>query len=307
VRSLGYLGREVIEGGYSYILSGADGRRLVLHCFGRKSDQVCSSSDEVSLLRFCAMWGGMENYSETQVSKLCHSFNQDQPFSKLYKSIYSQESVLILEADLYVLDGMAEKSFHEKFELFVRQMNIVARNLNNCIFADKLEILERHDKAIKLFHSLDGNTDEAVQLYRLNSINGFAGSQNNLGDLFEKGEFVPKDDLLAMYWYTCASERGEPTAYLSLASILEQSRENTDALIIAAKYAILACRFLPEGRNMLSATEIKNNLKKILSEELFELAEYLANGFRPLYEERFVLSDSPGPKISIAPGSDLLN
>jgi len=145
--------------------------------------------------------------------------------------------------------------------------------------------MERHNKAVDGVHGIAPNIDEAISLYRQNAYLGYAGSQNNFGDLFESGTGVVKDELLAVYWYTRASERGEPTAYLSLASILAASQSNLDSLTVAAKYAILAAKKLPEGRNKISALQIKDNLQEILSPELYAYAEELAQSFKPIYEE----------------------
>jgi len=62
----------------------------------------------------------------------------------------------------------------------------------------KSKLVENHNKALSLLHA-DGDTgqiEQAIRLYRQNAHLGFAGSQNNFGDLFEDGDLVPKDLLL---------------------------------------------------------------------------------------------------------------
>jgi hypothetical protein len=44
-----------------------------------------------------------------------------------------------------------------------------------------------------------------------------------------------------------------------------------------------------------------------MSAELYALSESYAADFKPIYEEKWTLSDSPGPKVTVVPGSDLLN
>jgi len=68
--------------------------------------------------------------------------------------------------------------------------------------------------------------EDAARLYRQSADLGFAGAQNNLGDMYEAGQGVPKSEKAAIHWYTRAAERGEPTAYLSLASLLRNSGES---------------------------------------------------------------------------------
>jgi len=86
---------------------------------------------------------------------------------------------------------------------------------------------------------------EAFRLYQTSADLGFAGAQNNLGDHYERGEVVPQSDVGAVFWYTRAAERGEPTAYLGLASVLGNSDAGDDVLIEALKYAFLAKELLP--------------------------------------------------------------
>ena len=87
--------------------------------------------------------------------------------------------------------------------------------------------------------------EEALRHYQTSADLGFAGAQNNLGDHYERGEVVPQSDVGAVYWYTRAAERGEPTAYLGLASVLGNSDAGDDVLIEALKYAFLAKELLP--------------------------------------------------------------
>jgi hypothetical protein len=41
--------------------------------------------------------------------------------------------------------------------------------------------------------------------------------------------------------------------------------------------------------------------------ELYDLAETYAANFKPIYEEKGTLNDAPGPKVTVLPGSELLN
>lgn len=134
--------------------------------------------------------------------------------------------------------------------------------------------------------------EAAAQLYRQSAVLGFAGAQNNLGDLYETGKGVPKSDKMAVYWYTRAAERGEPTAYFSLASILAEAAVDPEVLVEALKYAALAYNFLPEGRNKSEAEVLAKALKAKLSAADIEHVRELAARWVPLYQEEHLIGDS---------------
>ncbi len=137
------------------------------------------------------------------------------------------------------------------------------------------------------------DTDAAVPLYRASSDLGFAGAQNNLGDLYDRGYAVSQSDIAAVYWYTRAAERGEPTAYLSLASIMSKGQADEALLIEALKFSILAHSMLPEGGNKDLAQLLKCMLMVRLSEEACCKAYELVKDWEPLFQEEYLLSDSP--------------
>jgi TPR repeat protein len=137
------------------------------------------------------------------------------------------------------------------------------------------------------------NPDLAVLLYRKAAEKGYAGSQNNLGDQYESGNNLPKSDEFAVYWYARSAERGEPTAYLSLATLFSQKAVDKEMLIEAAKFAILAIERLPDGLNKKTAKECLASLSSRLEEDDLELAYTLAEGWSPLFQEHRLMSDTP--------------
>lgn len=156
-----------------------------------------------------------------------------------------------------------------------------------------------HGRAVAL--SVAGKPSDFQKVFKLYSSSadaGFAGSQNNLGDAFEEGKIVPKDDLAAVYWYTRSAERGEPTAYLSLSSILFRLNADQSTLIDALKFALLAADLLPEGFNKQSAMKIANKLSDILPVSAREKAKKLADDWSPLYQEENLLTDDPTPNTN---------
>lgn len=137
---------------------------------------------------------------------------------------------------------------------------------------------------------------EVVRLYRESAADGFAGAQNNLGDLYELGEGVKRNDKFATYLYTRAAERGEPTAYLSLATFLIEGAEDAAILIEALKFALLAERHLPDGQNKNTASTAIRHIAVRLSADQRRTAAELAASWRPLYQERYLMSDTPASK-----------
>jgi len=307
IRDLGYKGKAVINEEKMFIESGASGHNFLIYCFPTVEETQFTPDTEIQYLRFRAWWINIEDYVESEIDALCNWYNLNQPFTKLFRQVSNEKSYLNLEADLYVLDGMSSGAFQFLYSKFVSHLEFADKQLQICKRNSKHEIIAQHDRAIQILQDPSADSEEAVNLYRKNSHLGFAGSQNNFGDLFERGEIVPSDNLLAVYWYTRSSERGEPTAYFSLASVLEKSRNNIDALTVATKYAILASEKLPEGKNKSSAIQIRDTLKEILDPEIFEFAEDLAKHFKPIYEEKWTLSDSPGPSVNVMPAPKSVN
>lgn len=308
IRNMGYKGQEFINDKFSGVESATNGRGFVVCPLLADEQPVMDDSTEATQLRFRTCWIGMDNLEESQADNLCNWFNLNQSFTKMYRQATESSYDIWLEADLYVLDGMSVAAFQNRVEAFIKSYEYAMKCLERCSYIDKNAIIDRHNKAIEILDGLGEDKKEAITLYRINSYLGFAGSQNNFGDQFEIGKLLPKDDLVAVYWYTRASERGEPTAYYSLATILlESSRDNIDGLILAAQYAILAAEQLPEGKNKISAIETRELLRSIIGDENYELADAHARNFRPIYKEKWTLGDSPGPDVTVVPGSGALN
>lgn len=139
----------------------------------------------------------------------------------------------------------------------------------------------------------DQDPEEAFRLYQTSADLGFAGAQNNLGDHYERGEVVPQSDVGAVFWYTRAAERGEPTAYLGLASVLGNSDAGDDLLIEALKYAFLAKELLPEGGNKDLATVLQGLIAAKLSRSLHDEFIQRVKNWEPLFQEEFLQADNP--------------
>lgn len=150
-----------------------------------------------------------------------------------------------------------------------------------------------HNLAISNRFGKNPNIKEAFRYYKLAAEDGFAGSQNNLGDLYEDGIATAQNDKAAIYWYTRSAERGEPTAYLSLSTLLPLGTEDKNIITQALMYAILASNGLPDGKNKMKAMQQANILAGKLSEDERKHAVDMARQWYPLYQEQDLMSDSP--------------
>ena len=135
--------------------------------------------------------------------------------------------------------------------------------------------------------------EEAFRLYQSSADLGFAGAQNNLGDHYERGQVVPQSDVGAVFWYTRAAERGEPTAYLGLASVLGKCEAGDDLLIEALKYAVLAKALLPDGGNKDLATVLEGLIAAKLTRSVHEEFTNRLQNWKPLFQEEYLQADNP--------------
>ncbi len=154
--------------------------------------------------------------------------------------------------------------------------------------------IESHDLHDRALISKDPKT--AALLYREAANRGFAGSQNNLGDIYESGRGVlKKNEKVAVYWYTRAAERGEPYAYWSLFSILMKDSPDAQSTIEAVKFGLLAIEHLPDGADREKARKDIRALKAVMPAWAFKRAVERARTWVPLFEEQYTMQPSTEP------------
>ena len=309
LKSMGYRAKICVENAvFSQIISASGGRPFSLFCFVAEEDKgQITPMTSITSINFSVSWLNLSQYNETEIDFFCDWINSNLPSCRICLSDAGSGLSLEFEYGLDNLEGMTQEAFGVQVMQFIDYLEYAQYCLTICPSFSTPETIKRHDKAVELKHGLEKNLNEAVDLYQQNAHIGFAGSQNNLGDLYEKGEGVPQDNFLALYWYTRSSERGEPTSYLSLASMFLEYGTSKDALILSAKYALLAIERLPEGRNMASALLIRDTLKDTLDPLFYEQAEKLASEYKPLYKEKWTMSDAPGPEFNETLGSTSLH
>lgn len=145
-------------------------------------------------------------------------------------------------------------------------------------------------------HGLNGlekNLTKARYWYYWSAINGFAGAQNNLGDMYEKGQGTPADIGLAIYWYTQAAMQGEPTAYLSLGELFLNGNGVAQNFFTAGFWLSLASKQLPEGQNRVDAIKGRDLAISKLDEKARRQLALRVYSFAPLKQTTHPLSDRP--------------
>lgn len=155
--------------------------------------------------------------------------------------------------------------------------------------------LAMHDLAFHLQYIGDQRSlAEAVNWYRLAAEVGgigFAGSQNNLGDMYEKGNGLPVSPGDAIYWYVRSAMQGEPTAYLSLGLCFADGVGVQKDHVEAAFWLLLAVRDLHEGSNRNDASEKLAELRNVIDSEQLAGAMKKADVFKPLRQTEYTIGD----------------
>jgi len=165
--------------------------------------------------------------------------------------------------------------------------------LNILKFENKLEAVLDFSLALEKRFGPNPSIADAIKLYRRSADEGFAGSLNNLGDLYEKGLGVEKNDKFSVYLYSRAAERGEPTGYLSLSTFLGEGTSDQEILVEAVKFGLLAVSTLPDGKNKDYAAQNLKVLTEKVSKESYARAVELARVWQPLYQEEYLMGDTP--------------
>ncbi len=156
------------------------------------------------------------------------------------------------------------------------------------------------ERALDLYHQAiwkhfgeEPDLQAAIALYRESADLGFAPAQTNLGYCYKRGTGVEQSDAIALYWATRAVERGEPTAYLSVATLLFKTATDESTLVEALKYALLAKTLLNNGGNKDLANVYVGLISAKLSPESMAKVYELTSKWESLVQPEFVQNDSP--------------
>lgn len=156
--------------------------------------------------------------------------------------------------------------------------------------------LAMHNLGVEYAHgnsSTPVDLDKAAYWYSSSAVLGFAGAQNNLGDMYEGRSEADSDMGLSVYWYTQAAMQGEPTAYLSLGDIFFNGKGVPKNYVTASIWLSLAQKHLPDGVNKNKATSLLNKAFASLDEKMQKYVRNRVFNFVPLKQTENKLSDKP--------------
>ena len=288
----GYRAKIKTGNDFLYIASGANGHPIVIYFFNetpKNVDDICLS------FQLEARWTGVPSTEVSRLSKVCNDFNAEYRYIRACLIENNESYTLQIMADYPAPSGLSDERLINFFELFIF---FCGELFSKSKAGEKInvppdEIYDRHNEAVRLMHAEQPDFYKAIEYYKINSDFGFAGSLNNLGDVYENGITVRQNNLAAIYYYSRSAERGEPTAYLSLANLLSHGQPDKSILIEAAKYAILAIKGLPSGGNKLKAQKLFQEINERLEDEELDKASNLAKNWKPLFNELGKMKDSP--------------
>jgi hypothetical protein len=234
----------------------------------------------------------------------CNELNAEYRFGRFYVGGNDGgRRFLVVQMDAFA-DGSTDDDLRRNCDLFISCAGMF-RTLLTRIENDAENIsVDEHNRAQRLIHGTEEERTEAAELYHSAACRGFSGAQNNLGDLYERGLVVPMSPPIAAYWYARAAERGEPTAYLSLATFLFANAEDHWTLIEAMKFAFLAADRLTDGARKAAAVEVLAKLRERLPDSAIDIARQRATDWSPLFQETRLMSD---PATEECPSDILLN
>jgi hypothetical protein len=286
----------------AWIESAADGQKIRLYLY----DPI-ELENELIYRNFMFDTG----YSISRATRIdlltayCNLFNSEYRFLKTFVVKVEEGGYVALQMD--ETSGWGIEGIKFAFAFFLKGIRLFREKIieTSAYYGDNA--VEKHNEALDCLKDDSNRPERGVELYREASKEGFAGSQNNLGDLYETGMWVPESPVIAAYWYARAAERGEPTAYLSLAGLLSDHAKDDSMLIEAMTFAILAFNKLPEGVNQRLALEALKNLEDKLSEEQISEAKAQAENWNPLYQERRLMNEPDDKEEQKATELRLLN
>jgi len=289
LNEMGYRGTILSREGMPYVETDACGVVIRMHFWDAHptaEDEPCGS------FQLLAEWRPEKASDTAFIQTLCNLFNEEKRYCKASMIGDNENGIISLRQDILALNGISDKTFKANCENFIELLQIFIDEVIKTVDLNAYRNYEKYHQALNYQYGINPDIDEAVDLYWQAATGGFAAAQNNLGDLYENGTGVELNESFALYWYTRASERGEPTAYIGLAMLLSKNTDDCDILIEAAKYAILAVKKLPDGINKSISQQFLANLNRQLSDEDIERANDLATHWKPLFQEPMLASDT---------------
>lgn len=283
MQEIGYRGKLVSGDNWSWVESAANGIKFHIYAYSETYD---GPETPARSIQFDGGWGGITSYDARRFLKICNRFNHEWRYAKATIATDNDRFSLSVKLDHFCPEGISDDEFFAVADMFIRLIEDMAKRTSALSSEDSGALAERHRKAVSLMWGADANPAAAVAAFSKNAQAGYSNSMCRLAQLYEDGLEVKQSTNAAIYFFSRAAERGQPTAYYGLARMLAASgTEEEDVLIEAAKYAILAARDLPAGRTQNLAEALKELIFETLSEEACSTSIELASAWSPLVYE----------------------
>lgn len=279
MQEMGYRGKIAEGEDWCWVESATNGTKFNIYAF---SDQLSDPDSEARSIQFDGGWGGLSSLDARRFVMLCNRFNHDWRYAKATISADQDRYSLTVKLDHYCPIGLTDDEFYAVADMYIR----LIEDMGKRAFASSDEalnvLIERHKSATTMMWGPDSDPAKALAVYVANARAGYGPSLNSLGEVYESGIEVSESAPMAAHFFTRAAERGHPSAYYGLARILAETEQEEAALIEAAKFAMLACRDLPEGQTRYQAGELRDRLMEKLSSEAQDLATRMVGDWTPL-------------------------
>jgi hypothetical protein len=304
MQEMGFRGKVVHGDDWCWAESATSGIKFNIYAY---SDQLADPNGEARSIQFQGGWGGLSSYDARRFLMVCNRFNHDWRYAKASVATDHDRYSLSVKLDHHCPNGMTDEEFFVVADMFVRLIEDMAKRTMSAGGDTFSSLIDRHREATGLMWGADSDPDQALAIYLENARAGYAGSMISLGDYYENGIDIAHSAPVAAHFYTQAAERGQPSAYYGLARILAKDAEDEDIILEAAKFALLACRDLPDGQNRHGAEMLRDQLLDKLSNDAQEMAIKLAGTWLPLTVEGGPIDAEPVLDYGRSPSSSTLN
>lgn len=304
MQEMGYRGKVIIGEEWSWVESATNGTKFRIYGF---SEEMSDPDSEARSIQFDGGWGGLSSYDARRFLMVCNRFNDDWRYAKASVATDHDRYSLSVKLDHHCPNGMANDDFRAVADMYVRMFDDMAKRTMSVVGDTFSALIDRHKEATGLMWGADADPDQALAIYLENARAGYAGSMISLGDYYENGIDSAESAPVAAHFYTRAAERGQPSAYYGLARILAKDAQDEAIILEAAKFALLACRDLPDGQNRHGAEMLRDQLLDKLSNDAQEMAIKLAGTWLPLTVEGGPIDAEPVLDYGRSPSSSTLN
>lgn len=160
--------------------------------------------------------------------------------------------------------------------------------------ADQGQTVALHTLAVTYAFGYEGveiNKKTAYEYYLRAAKLGHAGSQNNLGWAYYKGDGVDKNLFEAIYWITKATDSGDYFSYGSLGAIRLQTDVFVRDDVETYKWLKLGTDLMPAGNSKVEDLKSLDEVRSRMTVSQVQQAEQLVKNWKPLFQSENQMRD----------------